>query len=378
MNAALSFRSLLLSASLAGLAIAGCVAEQAELDKLEGDAEIEDWDLAADSITRPTEMGAITSGSTVNGTFGRNAHYLAWTFTANATDEIEITANGVTPRWLDTVVSVYRTTPGLRPTGRALASNDDCDPTTLGSCVSLTAPESGTFAIVVRRYDRGSSGTFALSLDVTSTVRRCGGRGGASCNADEYCAFGPAAGCGRWDAQGTCTHRPEACTALYRPVCGCDGQTYSNSCSAANRGVSVETDGACPTIDCGESIAAIDAAASEVWFLSESDRGLSMEVFAGEGTSAPTLESVLARAMAPAGATSSVRDASTFARHFEPAPGSPEEAPAMLEAAIAATLTDLLYVAIVNPANRAEIRVILVGRTECGDLVWIESISIET
>ena len=217
----LTLRSLFLAASLASLTITGCVAEQAELDKLEGDAEIEDWDLAADSITRPTEMGEISSGATVSGTFGRNARYLAWTFTANATDEIEITANGTSPRWLDTVVSVYRTTPGLRPTGRALASNDDCDPTTLGSCVSLTAPETGTFVVVVRRYDRGNSGTFALSLDVVSSVRRCGSRGLGPCEEDEFCAFGPEANCGRADYPGVCTPRPDACIALYDPVCGC-------------------------------------------------------------------------------------------------------------------------------------------------------------
>jgi hypothetical protein len=245
----LSLRPLLLAgATLFGAAgLVGCVAEAAPADKLEGDAIAEDFDLAADSLTRPTEMGEITSGATVNGTFGRNARYLAWTFTAEANDTIEITAEGISPRWLDTVVSVYRTTPGLRPTGRALASNDDCDPTTLGSCVSLTAPESATFVIVVRRYDRGTSGTFALTLDVVSSVRRCGSRGLGPCHEDEYCAFGPEANCGRADHPGVCTRRPDACIALYNPVCGCDGTTYSNACAAANAGVSVETEGECAT-----------------------------------------------------------------------------------------------------------------------------------
>ncbi|MFO0712042.1 MAG: Kazal-type serine protease inhibitor domain-containing protein [Sandaracinus sp.] len=245
-------RSLLFGSLLPCAALAGCVGEAAPLDKLEGDAVTEDWDLAADSITRPTEMGPIASGATVNGTFGRSARYLAWTFTASAGDTIEITAEGTSPRRLDTVVSVYRTSASLRPSGRALASNDDCDtdmlpPGSLGSCVSLTAPETGTFAIVVRRYDRGTSGTFALSLDVTSSVRRCGSRGLGPCQADEYCAFGADAMCGRADHPGVCTHRPEACITLYRPVCGCDGATYSNACAAASAGVSVETEGECAT-----------------------------------------------------------------------------------------------------------------------------------
>jgi len=358
------------------LALAGCVAGPAPLDKLEGDATTEDFDLAADSITRPTEMGELASGATVNGTFAPGARYLAWTFTASEGDAIEITADAVSPRWLDTVVSVYRTTASLRPTGRALASNDDCDPSTLGSCIAYTSRETGTFAIVVRRYDRGSSGTFALSLEVTSPVRSCGSRGLGPCGADEYCAFGPTANCGRADHPGVCTRRPEACIALYRPVCGCDGATYSNACAAASAGVSVETDGECAG-SCTPEVTAIQEAAAQVWFLSESDRPITVQVFEGEGTSAPTLETVLAHAMAPAGASATVRETDRFARAFEPAPGAAEEAPAQLSSALGA-LSEPPYLAIISPDEPAVVRVILVGRTRCGELVWLESVSIET
>jgi len=57
----------------------------------------------------------------------------------------------------------------------------------------------------------------------------------------QYCA---GSGCG---TAGACQPRPTLCNSLYSPVCGCDGNTYSNSCVAQASGVRVASSGTCIT-----------------------------------------------------------------------------------------------------------------------------------
>jgi Kazal-type serine protease inhibitor domain len=71
---------------------------------------------------------------------------------------------------------------------------------------------------------------------------------GDTCAKEEYCHYAPDALCGFADGTGVCELKPEVCTEIYAPVCGCDGKTYSSDCVAAGAGVSVAKDGECEPV----------------------------------------------------------------------------------------------------------------------------------
>jgi hypothetical protein len=85
---------------------------------------------------------------------------------------------------------------------------------------------------------------------VDKEEKNCGGFAGLTCDAGEYCDYANNT-CGAADQMGTCKTTPDACIEIYKPVCGCDNQTYSNECHAAGAGVDVAYEGQCAQNNCG-------------------------------------------------------------------------------------------------------------------------------
>lgn len=99
------------------------------------------------------------------------------------------------------------------------------------------APTGGTEQPATTGGDAG--GTMAPAGVACSATAAC-------TDASEYCHMDEGK-CSAADAAGTCMKKPEACPEMSAPVCGCDGKDYDSACKASAAGVSVKSQGKCPS-----------------------------------------------------------------------------------------------------------------------------------
>lgn len=111
----------------------------------------------------------------------------------------------------------------------------------------------------------GSTGSTGVATSSTASSGAgggspCGGFGGLTCAADEFCNYFDNY-CGGNDGSGVCEKRPMGCPKNLDPVCACDGMIYDNACAANAAGVDVAISGNCTApagmFPCGERFCAL-------------------------------------------------------------------------------------------------------------------------
>lgn len=101
----------------------------------------------------------------------------------------------------------------------------------LAAAAALTLSASGSFA--------------APEKSVLDDGAICEVTGGKACKAGLYCKR-PFGACVADPAgRGVCTPIPDICSDEYKPVCGCNGKTYTNACMAEIDDANIAHEGSC-------------------------------------------------------------------------------------------------------------------------------------
>jgi hypothetical protein len=101
----------------------------------------------------------------------------------------------------------------------------------------------------------GGAGGAATGVGGSGGVAICGGLAALPCALNEYCEYDDSAACGGDDSTGLCLPRPDGCTPDCPGVCGCDGESYCNECTAHAAGVDVDPKASCGPVKSCEQLA---------------------------------------------------------------------------------------------------------------------------
>lgn len=156
-----------------------------------------------------------------------------------------------------------------------------------------------------------------------------------------------------------------------------DAASLDASLDAASLDASPDAPAACAT-----QLTGITDLTAGLFYTSEGDEPLTAQAFAGEGGAAPTPADVVRLSGASAGSTTETRTVDQFFARvvIDPtaAPPISSTRPEELRTAVEGAWRDLSVVRVIDPLEPVRVRVFLVGRSQCNELVWLRSISIET
>jgi Kazal-type serine protease inhibitor domain len=137
-------------------------------------------------------------------------------------------------------------TGGSTRTGGTTGTGTGCAPDWTLCCGQCLSPLAGVCQTPCPAGGGGATGGSTGAGGAGGSIgATCAGERGESClAANQLCDLDPGY-CGSSDGGGLCVAKPQACSDIYQPVCGCNGATYPSDCVRQLAGVSKDHDGAC-------------------------------------------------------------------------------------------------------------------------------------